>query len=499
MHIFPQLRFDFTKKKKRLSCETEKSLASILDAREVTEKLKTLMSTLHGFPKHCKNIFGNARLFFSTKPCRSSIAFTPKLSFSNHESQYRKQVFLANLLQRYGLSPSQLHSFISKNQFLLNSNLNDIEKSLSVLFSIKAPQKSIVSLINDCPGVLDVEFLNKWEKGVSRFGDLGVSALVVRNFLELSRRFQIDLDVFFEALKVLKGLGFSEGAVSRILEGFPGVVLMNQGQIFKRIEFLGGIGIATEGIERIFYLFPGVLGFGVEQRLKPLLDEFLDWGFSVDIIRKEVVREPKILSMELGEFSRCLELLRSLNCREPIKEKIFSDGAFRAAFEVKLKVDCLCKHGLIHREAFKVLWEEPRVILYGIQDIEKKIEFLVHRMKYNVGCLADVPDFLGVNFDKQIIPRYNVIEYLRGNGGLASEVGLRGLIRPSRLRFYNLYVKPYPECEKLYGRFSEGEDKCRHPVGLWKLFKPPSYPQLEEDVKNIKSFMESLAYRKGAS
>ncbi|KAJ0106202.1 hypothetical protein Patl1_18924 [Pistacia atlantica] len=389
--------------------------------------------------------------------------------------------------------PLSSTGFISKNKFLLNSNLNDIEKSLSVLLSLKVPQKSIVSLINDCPGVLDVQFLKKWELGVSKFGDLSVSPLVVRNFLELSRRFQINPDGVFENVKVLKGLGFSEGAVNRVLEGFPRVILMNESQICRRIEFLEGIGIAREAIERVFYLFPGLLGFGVEDRLKPLLDEFWEWGFSEDMIRKEVVREPRILSMELGEFSRCLELLRTLQCREPIKEKIFGEGAFRAGFEVKLRVDCLCKHGLIHREAFKVLWKEPRVILYEIADIEKKIEFLVHRMKYNVGCLADVPEFLGVNFEKQIIPRYNVIEYLRGKGGLASELGLRGLIKPSRLRFYNLYVKPYPECEKLFGRFSGGEDKCRHPVGLWKLFKPPSYPQSKEDVKNMKSYVALLA------
>lgn len=347
-------------------------------------------------------------------------------------------------------------------------------------------------MINDCPGVLDVQFLKKWEMGVSKFGDLGISPLVVRNILELSRRFQIDPGRVYETVKVLKGLGFSECTVKRVLEEFPKVLLMNEVEVCRRIEFLKRIGIPSEGIERIFYLFPGVIGFDVKDRLKPLLDEFCDWCFSEDIIRKEIVREPRVLSMELGEFSRCLELLRTLKCREPIKLKIFGEGAFRAGFEVKLRVDCLCKFGLIRREAFKVLWKEPRVIIYGIEDIEKKIDFLVNKMKYNVDCLVEVPEYLGVNFEKQIIPRYNVIEYLRGKGGLGFEVGLRDLIKPNRLRFYNMYVKPYPECEKLYGRFSGGEIKSRHPAGLWKLFKLPSYANSKEDVKNMKAFMESL-------
>ncbi|KAK4843743.1 hypothetical protein QYF36_012074 [Acer negundo] len=444
-------------------------------------------TTLHSLTTATK-----ARFFFSTKPNNPRVP----VSFSHNnksQSQYRKQIYLANILQRYGFPPSQLHGFISKNHFLLNSNLHDLERSLIVLLSFEITQKSLVSLINDCPAVLDFEFLKKWQMGVSRFRDLGVSSLFVRNFLELSKRFHIDPDGAFETLKVLKGLGFSEGTVRRVLEGFPRVVLMNEGAILMRIEFLSGIGISREGIDRILYFFPEILGFGVEDRLKPLLDEFRDWGFTEDVIRKEIVKEPRFLSMELGELSRCLELLKTLKCREAIKYKIFSEGAFRAGFEVKRRVDWLCKLGLIRREAFKVLWMEPRVITYEIENMEEKIDFLVHRMKCNVGCLVEVPEFLGVNFHKQIVPRYNVIEYLRGKGGgVASEVGLKDLIKSSRLRFYNLYVKPYPECEKIFGRFSGGEVKSKRDGGLWKLFKPPSYPESEEDVNNIKSFMESL-------
>ncbi|KAF8399615.1 hypothetical protein HHK36_015484 [Tetracentron sinense] len=88
------------------------------------------------------------------------------------------------------------------------------------------------------------------------------------------------------------------------------------------------------------------------------------------------------------------------------------------------------RHGLIRREAFKMLEREPRSIIYELVDIEKKIEFLVHKMGFSIGCLIEVPEYLGVNFEKQIIPRYSVIEYLRSKGGLGSEVGLKGLIKP---------------------------------------------------------------------
>ncbi|EEF47740.1 transcription termination factor MTERF15, mitochondrial [Ricinus communis] len=419
--------------------------------------------------------------FLSTKP-----------NFLN-QSQYRKHISLANIFQRYGFPPSQLHSFISANHFLLNSNLHDIEKSLGILLSFKIPQKVLVSLITECPSILDFEFLKTWKICFSKYRDLSISPLVIKSVLAHSKRFQIDPDEFEKNANVLKGLSFSQGTIRRVLEDFPGVITMKRSEIYSRIEFLMRTGIPKDEVESIFSSFPLALGFGIKNRLMPLIDEFEGLGFSRELVIKEIKKEPQILGMELGELSRCLDLLNSLKCREPIKLKILSDGAFRAGFEVKLKVDYLCKHGLIRREAFKVLWKEPRVIIYDLEDIEKKIQFLVNTMRFNVGCLVDVPEYLGVSFEKQIVPRYNVIEYLRARGGLGDEVGLKGMMKLSRLKFYNLYVKPYPECGKMFGRLSgDVQVKRQHPVGLWKMFKPQMHPDSKEDVKNMKSFMEDL-------
>ncbi|XP_050225007.1 transcription termination factor MTERF15, mitochondrial [Mercurialis annua] len=409
------------------------------------------------------------------------------------QSQYRKQISLANIFQRYGFSSSQLHSFISTNHFLLNSNLQDIEKSLGLLLSFKIPQKSLISLISECPGVLEFDFLKKWELGFSKFGDLSVSPFLIKGVLGHSKRFQIDPDGFYKSVNVLKGLGFSEGTVRRVLEEFPGVITMRGSEIHSKIEFLMRIGFGRDEVDWIFNSYPVGLGYGIKNRLMPLIDEFMNSGFSREVIKEEIARQPRILGLELGEFSRCLELLKSLKCREPIKLKILSDGAFRAAFEVKLRVDCLCKHGLTRREALKVLAREPRVIIYEIEDIEKKIEFLLNTMKMNVCCVFEVPEYLGVSLEKQIVPRYNVIEYLRARGGLGDEVSLKGMIKLSRLKFYNLNVKPYPECEKMFGRFSGKEQvKRQHPVGLWKSFKPQMHTCSKQDERNMKSFMEGL-------
>ena len=318
---------------------------------------------------------------------------------------------------------------------------------------------------------------------------------MIVNFLECSRRFELDPVEVSKKIEILRRLGFSRDAAARVLEGFPSVLVVSEGEIACVVEFLVEFGIPRdEVVDRIVRLNPRVLGIGVEERLKPLIRELKDLGFSGREVRKEIVREPRILGMEIGEFSRCLRLLESLKCREGIKERIFGEGLLKACFEVKLRVDCLCSHGLIRSDALKLLWREPRLITYDTEEIDKKIQFLVHRMKYSVDCLPDVPEYLGVNLEKQIVPRFNVMEYLKARGAIGFEVGLKDLVKPSRLRFYNLYVKPYPECEKIYGRFSgASEVKSKHPAGLWKLFKPQKFPESNEGMKNMKSFMQSLA------
>ncbi|KAK7304228.1 hypothetical protein RJT34_15359 [Clitoria ternatea] len=411
------------------------------------------------------------------------------------QSFYRKQISVANLFKKFGFPSSLIPSFISQNPSLLHSDHTQLHNSLSTLFSLRIPQNTLLSLLRDCPSVLDYPFLKNWESRISQLKPFfpNPSPLMLVNLLKCSRRFHVDPVQFSQKVEILKGLGFSDAAVIRVLEGFPNVLVIGEGEILGVVEFLVEFGVPRDEIDRVVRLFPRVLGLGAEDRLRPLVLELRGLGFSGREIRKEILRDPRVLGMEIGEFSQCLKLLEGLKCREAIKEKIFGDGLMRACFEVKMRVDCLCGHGLIRRDALKVLWKEPRLITYEVEDTEKKMEFLVQRMKCGVDCLVDVPEFLGVNFEKQIVPRYNVVEYLKAKGAIGFEVGLKDLIKPSRLRFYNLYVKPYPECEKIYGRFSgDVEVKRKHPVGMWKLFKPKKFPETSEDVKNMKSFMDSL-------
>uniref|UniRef100_A0A7N0RI54 Uncharacterized protein n=1 Tax=Kalanchoe fedtschenkoi TaxID=63787 RepID=A0A7N0RI54_KALFE len=318
---------------------------------------------------------------------------------------------------------------------------------------------------------------------------------MVRSVLECSKRLEIDPDEFCACLRALKGLGLSDEAAVKVFEKFPSVVLIGELELGTRVAFLTEIGLERNEVDKVCSTYPEVLGYEVEDRLKPLLDEFMKLGFNACDVRAEVVYDPRILCLELGELSRCLKFLRMMKCRHLIKHRIFKKGDMRAGFEAKLRIDCLCRHGLTIREAFRILRGEPRIVLYPLEDTEKKIDFLKEKLRYEVSGLVEVPEYLGINFEKQIVPRYSVIEHLRSKGGLGCEVGLRGLAKLSRQNFYNLYVKPYPDCEEIYGRYTDRAEvrRSRHPVGLWKIMQPQKCTESEEDVRNMKAFMEASA------
>ena len=85
---------------------------------------------------------------------------------------------------------------------------------------------------------------------------------------------------------VLKGLGFCDSTVSKVLEAFPNVLAMNEVEIRRKVEFL--VGIDVPNVERFFHVFPEILGISIDSKLKPLLDEFIRIGFSKEEIKKEI-------------------------------------------------------------------------------------------------------------------------------------------------------------------------------------------------------------------
>ncbi|CAN6329115.1 unnamed protein product [Urochloa humidicola] len=213
-------------------------------------------------------------------------------------------------------------------------------------------------------------------------------------------------------------------------------------------------------------------------------------------IKAALASDPEgLLSMDPGEPSRLLELLRDLRCRKAVKDQILSHGALPATVAARRRVELLHARGLTRHDALRVLAAEPRAMLYSIEDVERKVEFLVSTMGFEVQWLVQYPEFLGVSLDRWIIPRHNVVEHLKSVGGLGDPVEMKHYVKLSRQRFYNMFVKPYPECERIFGGMVRERDQMvrrRHPTGLWKLFAPVKHERTEEEVTNMKLLVGSL-------
>ncbi|XP_066355107.1 transcription termination factor MTERF15, mitochondrial [Miscanthus floridulus] len=231
-------------------------------------------------------------------------------------------------------------------------------------------------------------------------------------------------------------------------------------------------------------------------RLGRLLHELAGLRLPGGEVKAALASDPEgLLSMDPGEPSRLLDLLRNLRCREAVRDQILAHGPLRAAVAARRRVELLRARGMTRHDALRVLAAEPRAMLYSTQDVERKVEYLVETMGFEVGWLVQYPEFLGVNLERWIIPRHNVVEHLKSVGGLGDPVEMKHYVTLTRRRFYNMFVKPYPECERIFGglvRERSETARRRHPTGLWKLFKPAKHERTQEDVQNMKLLVGSL-------
>ncbi|ONK54822.1 uncharacterized protein A4U43_UnF10970 [Asparagus officinalis] len=168
-------------------------------------------------------------------------------------------------------------------------------------------------------------------------------------------------------------------------------------------------------------------------------------------------------------------------------------------------VEVLADKNEVESKAFMILSEpiQRKMILNVLERIDafymssmtsrRRLVFLIQNMGFIIEHLLEFPEYLGVSLDKHIVPRCNVIEHLKSIGGLSFDVQFKHFVRLSRVNFFNLYVKPYPKCEKIFGGVvREREVRPRHPPRLWKMFKPKKFPDSKEYVRNMKLFVESL-------
>ncbi|KAH0455685.1 hypothetical protein IEQ34_015717 [Dendrobium chrysotoxum] len=411
------------------------------------------------------------------------------------------EISLANLLRKH-IFPfsSHLHEVIQHNPFVMRTPSSDPSKPISLLQSLGFSQNSLLSVIHACPKTLDYEFLTRWNKG---FFELGLtnaaSASTIQMILVQSASYKIEPEDFIRTLRQMKSVGFSSETVIRVFEAIPAAFMRDGIHVSRTIEFLKkSAGIKQqEELNKICQSYPEFLAFSINDTLRPLFSELSDLGFDQIEVRKVLIQNPNLLlSMEFGELSRYVNLLEGLKCRTPIKKRVLARGRLCAVVDIKIRIELLCNHGLIQRDALKILHVEPRSILYSQEDLEKKILFLMQQLGFNIDHLVEFPDYLGVNLEKQIIPRLKVVDFLKSKGVLEMVVELKHFVRLSRRKFYNFFVKPYPECEKIFGglmrdvRVNDEKLKRKHPTGLWKLFKPQKYSESEEDVKNTKQFMD---------
>ncbi|GLJ27303.1 hypothetical protein SUGI_0535890 [Cryptomeria japonica] len=421
----------------------------------------------------------------------------------------RGLVAVTRQLEWYGFPRIDVYSLIQQHEFLLNCCESELEKTLKTLESYGFNRETLSSLLYSCPYILKSEYLNQWHSLFSALHKYPNRASIIEKLLKYCVRFGLEPigpENYKENIKFLSDNRIRSSSIGSCLEKCPLLFCLNRytdlepkiqvltdcgvrketvyhilrkylnfltyraTSLSLKIEYLKSIGLGREDMDQVFGNFPALLAHSIEDKLKPIVTELQSLGIRDQLLAKTIVDDPSVFSMRSGgELSRCVALLKNLKGRKAIQDRIFQQGLIKGCRLVKSRVEFLTKHGLSHREVLKLLEKEPRIILYDLHSIEEKVNFLTNDMGFPIRNLLSVPNFLGVNFQKQILPRHRVIAYLRSTGSLGVDVNLKEMMKLTRIQFYNKYVRPYPDCEKIFVNCTNEDKK---PTTKWKRKQP---------------------------
>nr|XP_033789057.1 transcription termination factor 3, mitochondrial [Geotrypetes seraphini] len=143
-------------------------------------------------------------------------------------------------LKDVGLEDSQLGPFLTKNPFILTEDMENLQKRVTYLASIKFSKKAIARIVSGAPYLLNFSV----ERVDNRLGffqkELGLSASKTRDLIiKLPRLLTGSLEPVKETIKVCQmELGFRHNEIQHIVTTIPKILTMNKKKLTGTFDYV---------------------------------------------------------------------------------------------------------------------------------------------------------------------------------------------------------------------------------------------------------------------
>ncbi|KAK2646237.1 hypothetical protein Ddye_021432 [Dipteronia dyeriana] len=344
---------------------------------------------------------------------------------------------------------------------------------------------------------LFVEFISS---NANHQHSFAVSYLINSCGLSLDSALRASKNVKFETpenpdlvLSFLKNRGFSNSHISVFVRKLPSLLLSNPEKTFlPKFEFFYSKGVSSPDLVKILCLEPNILQASLEERIIPcfgFLKDFLKsdgdviasfkiqprflTGFietyvssNVEFLQENGVPKSNITALLLRYahrftrnpdiFKKTVEQVKGMGF-DPLKLNFCL--AVHAIMSMskstwERKVNLYKKWGLSEKEIFEAFGRSPWFMTASEKKLTKLFDFFVNELGWKPSVIVKRPVVVGTSFEKRIVPRGSVIQFLLSKGLIKNNLCSPGwfLIPDSVFlkKFVECYEKEAPQLLKLY-------------------------------------------------
>ncbi|KAJ4829046.1 hypothetical protein Tsubulata_031705, partial [Turnera subulata] len=302
------------------------------------------------------------------------------------------------------------------------------------------------------------------------------SALSASNYLLFKGPEKPDAVINF-----FKAYGLSHTQISRVVMRRPNVLVSKVKTISRKIEFLASKGASSKDVAFILANNPRLLGRSLEKQVIPVYNFVRNAVHSDekaitvlrrggDIFRNDINSHMAVSTHLLGENgvpeSRIAWLLlnapkvvlflgRLKEALEEVKEMGFEPSKITFVLALKAvsyhsksswerKVDMYKSFGWSEEEFLVMFKRHPLCMTYSEAKLRGLLDFYVNKLGWGPSYIISYPHLLGMSFEKRIIVRDSVIQFLLSKGLIEKGAYSPRVFMLTEENFLNKYTRISP-------------------------------------------------------
>ncbi|OWM71228.1 hypothetical protein CDL15_Pgr011355 [Punica granatum] len=281
-------------------------------------------------------------------------------------------------------------------------------------------------------------------------------------------------------IRFLKSRDFSAGQISEMVQRFPGILGLNANRtLLPKLEFFQSKGLSQSDLAKSLS-HPHILCRSLERSIIPNFNFFrnllksdrkalqsiirasrpgdhkitvvpnlkylLDNGVSESNVAFILQYRPGMLYASLARLSEAMSVLKGLGV-DPQKTAFLHAlsavlGMSKSSWESKVRV--YRNWGWSEEECLSAFRKFPQCMIASEDKINWVMSFFVDRMGWKPSLIAERPVLLAHSFEKRIIPRAAVLQFLLSTGLIGKRYSLVPFLTMSEEVFMKRIAK-YPE------------------------------------------------------